>query len=243
MANKFSSATSYGQRAKLGLIVLPTNTVNEAEWQAMLPAGVTLHVTRMALHEDISSELGKKSLYADIEQATSDLAEAGLNVIAYGCTAGSMVEPLDQLTDYMTSVSGVPSVTTAASIVKALQALKAMKIAIATPYHDALNDHEVDFLISNGFEILKIAGLGIGAGGAQVPADEIKAHVLSVDHPDAQAVLVSCTDFPTLNLISDLEDQLGKPVITSNQATLWAALRAAGIEDRLENFGQLFQKG
>ena len=140
--------------------------------------------------------------------------------------------------------------TTAASIVKALQALKAMKIAIATPYHDALNDHEVDFLISNGFEILKIAGLGIGAGGAQeyiriaqVPADEIKAHVLSVDHPDAQAVLVSCTDFPTLNLISDLEDQLGKPVITSNQATLWAALRAAGIEDRLENFGQLFQKG
>jgi maleate cis-trans isomerase len=249
MANKFSSATTYGQRAKLGLIVLPTNTVNEAEWQRMMPEGVTLHVTRIRLHEDISSAAGKKALYADIEQATSELAEAGLSVIAYGCTAGSMVEPLDQLADFMMSVSGVPAVTTAASIVAALQALKATKISIATPYHDALNDHEVDFLSRNGVETVKIAGLGIGAGGAheyiqiaQVPADEIKAHILSVDHPEAQAILISCTDFPALELIAELEDKLGKPVITSNQATLWAALRAAGIAVRLENFGRLLEE-
>ena len=249
MANKFSSATTYGQRAKLGLIVLPTNTVNEAEWQRMMPEGVTLHVTRMRLHEDISSAAGKKALYADIEQATSDLAEAGLSAIAYGCTAGSMVEPLDQLTDFMTSVSGVPSVTTAASIIAALRALEATKISIATPYHDTLNDHEVDFLSTNGVETVKIAGLGIGAGGpheyiqiAQVPADEIKAHILSVDHPEAQAILISCTDFPALELIAELEDKLGKPVITSNQATLWAALRAAGIAVRLENFGRLLEE-
>jgi len=249
MANKFSSATSYGRRAKLGLIVLPTNTVNEAEWQQMVPEGVTLHVTRMRLHEDISSEAGEKALYADIKQATSDLAEAGLSAIAYGCTAGSMVEPLDKLSDFMSSVSGVPCVTTAASIVSALQVLNATKISIATPYHDALNDHEVEFLSSNGVETLKFAGLGIGAGGssqyiqiAQVPADEIKAHVLSVDHPDAQSILVSCTDFPTLNLIPELEETLGKPVITSNQATFWAAMRKAGVEDKFERFGELLKK-
>tara|TARA_B100000315_G_scaffold90329_1_gene83025 strand:- start:3169 stop:3921 length:753 start_codon:yes stop_codon:yes gene_type:complete len=248
MVNFFSADTSYGQRAKLGLIVLQTNTVNEAEWQAMVPDGVTLHVTRMPLHEDTSSDEGKKALYTDIEQATSDLAAAGLSAIAYGCTAGSMVEPLDQLTDFMSSISGVPAVTTAGSIVGALQALNATKISIATPYHDALNDHEVDFLSGNNVATLKIAGLGIGAGGsheyiriAQTPAEKIKSHVLSVDHPDAQAVLISCTDFPTLNLITELEEALGKPVITSNQATLWAALRAAGIDDRLENCGLLLK--
>ncbi|MBT3991824.1 MAG: decarboxylase [Rhodospirillaceae bacterium] len=246
MANSFSAETTYGQRAKLGLIVPPTNTVNEAEWAQMMPDGVTCHVTRMPLHADSSSEDGKKALYADIEKATSDLAQAGLSCIAYGCTAGSMVEPLNQLTDFMTSISGVSSVTTAASIVGALQALKLTKIAIATPYHDALNAHEVAFLLDNGVEALTIKGLGIGAGGpqeyiqiARTPADKILAHVLSVDHPDAEAIFISCTDFPTLALIPELETKLDKPVITSNQVTLWAALRAAGINDQFEGCGKI----
>jgi maleate isomerase/arylmalonate decarboxylase len=246
--NAFSAETSYGTRAKLGLIVPPTNTVNEAEWHTMLPEGVTFHVTRMPLHADTTSDAGKKALFTDIEKSTSDLAQAGLSVIAYGCTAGSMVQPLDQLTDFMSDVSGVPSVTTAASIVAALQALNLRKISIATPYHDALNEHEVAFLADNGVETLQIAGLGIGAGGpeeyiqiARTPAEQIKQHVLSVDHQDAEAVLISCTDFPTLNLITELEQVLGKPVITSNQATFWATLRAAGIEDHFDNFGVLLK--
>jgi maleate isomerase/arylmalonate decarboxylase len=159
-----------------------------------------------------------------------------------------MVQPLDQLTDFMSDVSGVPSVTTAASIVAALQALNLRKISIATPYDDALNEHEVAFLADNGVETLQIAGLGIGAGGpeeyiqiARTPAEQIKQHVLSVDHQDAEAVLISCTDFPTLNLITELEQVLGKPVITSNQATFWATLRAAGIEDHFDNFGVLLK--
>ncbi|MFP6711647.1 MAG: aspartate/glutamate racemase family protein [Rhodospirillales bacterium] len=248
MPNAFSAETSYGTRAKLGLIVPPTNTVNEAEWHTMLPEGVTFHVTRMPLHADTTSDAGKKALFTDIEKSTSDLAQAGLSVIAYGCTAGSMVQPLDQLTDFMSDVSGVPSVTTAASIVAALQALNLRKISIATPYHDALNEHEVAFLADNGVETLQIAGLGIGAGGpeeyiqiARTPAEQIKQHVLSVDHQDAEAVLISCTDFPTLNLITELEQVLGKPVITSNQATFWATLRAAGIEDHFDNFGVLLK--
>ena len=248
MANSYSAETSYGQRAKLGLIVPPTNTVNEAEWARMMPEGVTLHVTRMALHADTSSAEGKKALYTDIEKATSDLAQAGLSVIAYGCTAGSMVQPINQLSDFMSEVSDTPAVTTAASIVGALSALKISKISIATPYHDALNQHEVDFLAANGVETLAIEGLGIGGGGpheyiqiARTPADKIKSHVLAVDHPDAEAILISCTDFPALGLIKELEKDLGKPIITSNQATFWAALRAADIKDTFDTFGVLLK--
>lgn len=248
MVNAFSSDTSYGQRAKLGLIVPPTNTVNEAEWQQMMPENVTFHVTRMPLHSDTSSAAGKKALHSDIEKATSDLAQAGMSVIAYGCTAGSMVQPLDQLSDFMTEISGTPAVTTAGAIVAALQALNVTKISIATPYHDALNAHEVAFLAENGVETLEIKGLGIGGGGpheyiqiARTPVDQIKSHVLSVDHKDADAILISCTDFPALDLIPELEAELGKPIITSNQATLWAALRAAKIEDHFKNFGMLLK--
>jgi maleate isomerase/arylmalonate decarboxylase len=246
MVNSFSGDTTYGTRAKLGLIVPPTNTVNEAEWHKMVPDGVTFHVTRMALHADTSSSEGKKALYADIKEATEDLAQAGLSVISYGCTAGSMAQPLNQLSDFMSGVSGLPCITTASAIVNALNYLNIKKISIATPYHEALNKHEVKFLADNGFETLKISGLGIGGGGpheyieiARTSMDDIKAHILSVDHPGAEAIIVSCTDFPSLSVIAELEKELGKPVISSNQATLWAALRAADIIDYFDNFGTL----
>ena len=74
---------------------------------------------------------------------------------------------------------------------------------------------------------------------ARVPLDEVKRHALAVDRSDAQALVISCTDFATLPLIAELEQEIGKPVVTSNQATFWATLRAAGVDDRFEHFGTL----
>ena len=239
----------YGRRAKIGLIVPPTNTVNEAEWARMAPGGVTIHVTRMRLHADAQSPEGERQLYADIERATRDLAAASLDAIAYGCTAGSMVMPLAQLTDYMAGIAGVPCVATAPSLVHACRALGVARVALATPYHDTLNEHERHFLAQNGIAAVALKGLGIGAGGpheyvriARVTKEAVLAHARSVDRPEAQALMISCTDFATLEAIPDLERALGKPVVTSNQATFWAALRAARIDDRLPLFGRLFQE-
>lgn len=239
----------YGHRAKLGVIVPPTNTANEAEWARMVPGGVTIHAARMPLHADTGSEAGKRALYADLEKAARDLAQARVSVIAYGCTAGSLVSPITQIAQTMTGWTGTPAVTTAQALVEALRALDARRIAIATPYHDALNEHERHFLVEQGFEVLHIAGLGIGAGGAheyrriiEVPLEQVYAHALACDRAEADALLISCTDFPTLPLIPRLEAKLGKPVVTSNQATLWAALRRAGVADALQDFGILFAR-
>ncbi len=241
--------TTYGWRAKIGVIVPPTNTVNEAEWNIMAPDGVTIHSTRMPLHADHASVAGKQALYDDIEKATSDLAQAGVDVVAYGCTAGSMATPMTELADFMTEIAGVPCVTTAASIVTALKSLGVGKVALATPYGDKLNNHEKKFLANVEIETVNMAGLGIGAGGpheypkiAKTPPETIHDHVVSADRPEADCMLISCTDFPVMNMISDFEDELGKPVVTSNQATFWAALRAAGIEDRLDKYGTLLKE-
>ncbi len=237
----------YGTRAKLGLIVPPTNTVNEAEWARMLPEGVTMHVTRMALHADANSAAGREALHADIRRAVSDLAQASVDVIAYGCTAGSMTTPMTALTDFMRAVCGVPCVATAPAIVEACRALGVRRVALATPYHDALNRHEADFLAACDVETVAMRGLGIGAGGpheyvriARVPVEDVYAHCAAADHPRAEALVVSCTDFAALAAIPRLEAALGKPVITSNQATLWRALRAAGVDDRASGCGRLF---
>ncbi len=155
----------YGWRARLGLIVPPTNTVNEAEWHRMAPEGVTIHSARMPLHEDTASDTGKQALYADIERAAGDLAQAGVDVVAYGCTAGSMIHPVQALGDYITECCSVPAVTTAGALLQALAALDVSRIAVATPYHDALNEREREFLSQGGVEILDIKGLGIGQNG------------------------------------------------------------------------------
>jgi len=248
MVNTFSNSTAYGKRAKLGLIVPPTNTVNEAEWHIMLPPDISLHVTRMPLHTDVLSKKGKEGLYRDIEKSTTDLGMAGLTSIAYGCTAGSMADPINELTDFMSKISGIPCVSTAGSIIAALNYLKVKKLSIATPYHEELNNHETLFLERNGFNVLSISGLGFGSGGAheyiqiaQTPIDKIKSHILSVNCDAAEALLISCTDFPSLNLIPELEQEIGKPIISSNQATLWWAIRSAGIDDFFVGYGKLFE--
>ncbi|MBM3607845.1 MAG: decarboxylase [Alphaproteobacteria bacterium] len=238
----------YSWRGKIGVIVPPTNTVNEAEWQMLAPEGLTIHTTRMTLHIDTHSEAGKAQLYSDIDKAVSDLAAAQTDCIAYGCTAGSMVLPVKSLPDYMSAKAGRPCVTTAASIVSALHAIGARRICLASPYHQALNEHEAQFLQAAGFDVLHMSGLGLGVNGAidypliaRTPAGKIYEHCRNTFRTGADALLIACTDFPVMTMISRLEDDTGMPVITSNQATWWAALRAGGFEDRYTDYGRLLR--
>lgn len=241
--------SAYSQRAKLGLIVPPTNTVNEAEWARLMPAGVTFHTHRMPLHPDTTSEEGKRGLMRDLDQVFGMLKQSRVDAIAYACTAGSMINPVRSLPNALSERSGVRAVTTSAAIVDALKELGATRLSVATPYAKRLNEHETHFLEENGFEVLRLIGLGIGANGpseytriAETPLNAVAAHARAAFVPGSDALLITCTDFPTLPLIAQLEDELGVPVVTSNQATFWAMLRAAGIDDRLDGAGALLSK-
>lgn len=238
---------TYGPRARLGLIVPPTNTVNEAEWHRMLPAGVTFHTHRMKLHTDSATPEGAKRLLADLEGVFALLGQCSPDLIAYACTAGSMTTPVQALPDDLTRRTAIQALTTAASIIGALRALEVKRLSVATPYAQALNEHEAHFLADHGFEVARLIGLGIGAGGpheypriARTPLDAVDAHARAAFVPGSDALLITCTDFPTLPLIEKLEHDLGVPVVTSNQATLWAALRAAGVRDSVPGGGRLF---
>ena len=130
----------------------------------------------------------------------------------------------------------------------AARALGLKKVALATPYHDALNDHEVHFLAEHGIAALSVRGLGIGAGGpheyvniARTPPERITAHCLAADDAAADGMIISCTDFATLEALPQLEARLGKPVISSNLATLWRALRTVGVDDRIKGHGSLLE--
>jgi maleate cis-trans isomerase len=227
---------------RLGLIVPTTNTVNEAEWKRMAPPEVTFALVRMPLHTD------SEALYADLDKALAELAPQQPDVIAYACTAGSLVLPLNSLTDFMESRAAVPCVATAPALVQACNHLKVQRISLATPYHDALNQHEKSFFAQCGIQTVQMKGLGIGAGGpheyvniAKLPKEQVYAHCRAADAPAAQGLIVSCTDLATLDAVPRLEAELGKPVVSSNLATFWAALRAAGLRQPIAGFGRLLE--
>ena len=227
----------------IGMIVPVTNTVNEAEWKRMAPQ-MRFPLVRVALHPHVDD-----SFYADLRKAMEELGASKPDVIAYACTAGSMVQPLDALAGFMSRESGRPAVATAPALVHACRALGLKRVSLATPYHDALNQHEKEFLADNGIEVVAMKGLGIGAGGpheyvriAKVSEEDVYAHCLAADHPAAEGMIVSCTDFRTLGILPRLEKKLGKPVVSSNLATFWMALRAAGVSQRLTGFGRLLEQ-
>jgi maleate cis-trans isomerase len=234
---------TYGRRSRIGLIVPPTNTVNESEWRLAMPDDVSFHTHRMAIHTDIGSPEGRAALDADLDAAFSMVLPLRPDVIAYACTAGSMVVPVSSLPDALSEKHRVPAVTTSAAIIAALGAMSVKRPAVVTPYTQSMNDHEASFLQQNGFDVAGISGRNIGPDNftkiAQTPIQTVFEQVLETITDDCDAITILCTDFPTLALIRTLEEHTGLPVITSNQATLWACLRAVGLDDHPPILGRL----
>jgi maleate cis-trans isomerase len=138
--------------------------------------------------------------------------------------------------------TGIPGLTTATTVLAALRALDVRRVAVATPYIDELNAIEADFLAAAGFPVAAIDGLGCATDpeiGRFGPADAT-ALAARVDRPDADAIFISCTNLHCLEAIAPLEARHGKPVVTSNQAGAWAALRAIGVADDVGGLGRLF---
>ena len=236
-----------GWRARIGVIVPPSNTVNETEFNRLKPDGVTFHFTRSPLHPDPAAD-GFAEMMRDLDRACGDLATCAVDLVAYGCTSGSMACPADRLLGKMREASGADAVSTAGAILVALNALGVTRIAMATPYTDETNAHEAEFLEEHGIEVVAASGLGLNASLekiqriSRVPPKTVFDHALAVDRPEAEALLICCTDFNTIDAIEPLEEALGKPVVTSNAATLWASLRALGIEDRIAGCGRLLRE-
>ncbi len=234
-------------RARIGTIIPVSNTTNETEFNRMKPDGVTVHFTRVPLHGN-PAEDDFQDMLSHAGDASEGLAAAGADVIAYGCTSGSMICPADRLIGTMEDASGKPAISTAGAIIQALKALGIKRLSMATPYSDATNEKECAFIERHGFEVVAMKGLGLGRTlekiqkMSRVSPSEIYAHAKSVDREDSEAILICCTDFGSAGVVEDLEKDLGKPVITSNTASFWGALRRAGIDDKIEGYGQLFRQ-
>jgi len=227
---------------RLGLIVPSSNTTMETEFRRVLPSEIDLHTGRMKLKAVTVEALVEMEKSAVAEALK--LADALVDVIGYGCTSGSLVKGLHHDKEIVAKIeraTGIRTITTAGAVIEALKAVESRKVAVATPYINEINTLEKEFLEGNGFEVLDIRGLGIvenikiGLTENKIVMDLVR----SLDHENASAIFISCTNLPTMTVIKGLEEELQKPVISSNTATLWSMLRG-GFHMEIQGIGKLF---
>jgi maleate isomerase len=232
----------YGTRARLGMILPSVNQAAEPQISAMMPDGVSLHTTRMRLQPDLEETV------KEAERGAELLADAKVDLVVFHCTAASMSAPGfdDDVIERLQKASGLPATSTSKACLEAFETVGAKRITLTTPYIQAVNDREVAFLKSHGIDVLSETGAGIsGDGGAMlaIEPEEWRRRVNEQDEDASEAAFLSCTAVRAVEAIEPIEADIGKPVVTSNQAMLWHALRKLGIAERPQGFGRLMAAG
>jgi len=231
-------------RAKIGFVLLATEQTIEDDMMRIMPEGVGVHFTRAPIPDSITRASLTKLAESLGESAALILPDGSLDVITYACTSGSLVVGEEKV--FCELAKGAPLVQHSSlitAVIRALNAIKAQKIVIVTPYLDEINTMEEVYLTECGFDVLDIQGLQIEKDSEMVcvTPESISRFAKSVDRDDADAIFISCGALRSVDIVDQLEVEIGKPVICSNQAMAWDVLRLAGINDSINGFGQLLK--
>ncbi|MPZ77851.1 MAG: decarboxylase [Deltaproteobacteria bacterium] len=237
----------YGWRAKIGRISPSPETVGAEEWRRSLPDGVCLVETRTLIH-DVTVE-GLSETVKQVERAALELASAEVDVILQAGTAIAFFAGFghdQELSARINAATGIKATTSLTAVVEALRALKISRIAIATSYLADIDARLVDVLEKSGFKVAAIRGMGLKKSidmGKVLPEETYRlAREVVRSAPEADGILISCGNLRTFEAIEPLETDTGLPVVTSNQAGLWQALRIVGISERLPSLGRLLRE-
>ena len=236
----------YGWRARIGLIYPSSSTVMEPELYAMAPEGVSVHTARQDIGPIDVAGLKGWTGEATVEHCTRQLATAPLDAIILGGTSASFIEGKgwdEDLCRRMQEVSGgIPATTATTAATAALKALGAGKVSFVTAYIDEVNARGRAFLEAHGFEVTNADGMGITVDPdiSAVPGEAVFEFARRHASAEADTLFISCTGLRTVGFIQALEQDLGMPVVTSNQACFWHALRLAGVRAPVAGFGRLF---
>lgn len=232
----------YSQRARIGVIA-PLDDQVEYAFNKYAPVGVSFDSTRLSFPGPTPE--GLIYLSDQLEDAAKMYRKKPHDVILFGCTSGSCIKGYGfdkECIKRIERASGSPGLTTSTAVLEAFKALGLNKTVVMTPYPDETNEAEKKFLEDNGIEVTSITGVGFNkVGKYSYPSKYFlyrKAKELKTE--GAEVFFLSCMGLATMELVEILEEDLGMPVITSHQASLWACLRHCKVNDKLPGLGNLF---
>jgi maleate cis-trans isomerase len=232
------------ERRRIGLLLPSSNTTQEAEFTRILPDGVTLHVARLPLRTVEASSTAR--VVEDIESESQKLSDADVDAIVLAATAPSSRNGIgydQKLIGRIELASGRKATTASTALIQALTALEVERLVLAAPWSEATNATTAGFIEASGFRVLGHSALGhvsnleIGLLDERTAYDSGEA----INRTEAQAVMLACGNWPTLGIVDRLEAAIGKPVLTTNQVSLWAVLRLADYQAPVAGWGRLLR--
>lgn len=224
-----------GPRVQRGIgIIAPFDLALDRELWRWVPAEVSLHLTRLP-YVQLPVGVRMAQVVSDhrlLVSATRDLLHVEPEIVAFLCASGSFVCGIEYEYSLREAIQGAgapEAITTSGALAEVLYRLQVSKISLVTPYVGDLSNRLHRFLAELGVAVVADDHLGLDDGIWRVPYRAIAELIKKADRPEAEAIVVSCTNLPTFDLVDPLESALGKPVLTANQTTMWACLRRMRI--------------
>lgn len=228
----------------IGLLTPSSNTVQAPEFVEVLPRNVALHSGRLGLKTiDADSTV---RIVEELEQESRKLGDAEVGVIVLAATAPSSRKGKGydrELIKRIETASGRPATTAATAMIEALTLLGIRRIVIAAPWTEDVNRITASFIEAHGFQVLYHEAYGLVSNNDVGRLDPQTPYEmgLRVNRPDADAVMLACGNWWTMSIVERLEQEIGKPVLTTNGVSIWAALRILRSHDSLAGYGTLLR--
>jgi maleate isomerase len=230
---------------KIGLIALATDQTVERDFRNILPTDAAFFVSRVANINPCTVE-NLRTMAPQLTSATSlILPGADIDVVAYCCTSGTVAIGFDNIVKNIQAARpGIPCTTPITAALAGFEKLGLKRIAVLTPYIDEVNQPMRRFLEENGITVLSVNSFNLEDDVimGRIPTEAIYAAAREIDRSDADGIFISCTAVRAVDVIDRLEQALGKPVLSSNQALAWQALRLAGYNNPISGFGRLLRE-
>lgn len=235
-----------GSRARLGLVVLASDHTIEHEYRRVLSGieGVALYECRIHNDPQITPDTLRAMDGLIPACASVILPGVPLAVVGFGCTSATMVLGEDRI--FQRLREGRPEAKPTTPITGAFAAFRALgasRLGVLTPYRDDVNETVRNYIEARGFEVPVFGTFDEEDDNraARISPSSIRDAAIEIGRdPRVDAVFVSCTSLRTFEVAAETEAAIGKPLTSSNHAMLWHALRLAGVQDTLPQWGRLF---
>jgi maleate isomerase len=242
---------------RIGLLTPAADVGPEAELNAMVPPSITVHAARVPFiamraggRMDPTIALQAVRAFAEppgVDDAVGLLALAPLSVIGFGFTSSAYVIGRDGEAQMCRRLGeraeGIPVVSTGAAMAQAVVALGGRRIALVSPpwFDEQLSSLGAEYFTSAGLEVVAAASCSLPSDQRAITPELLHAWVTANTPPDADAVVIGGNGFRAVGAIEALERDLRRPVVTANQALLWACMRTAACSVPVDHYGQLLR--